>query len=98
MENVSGDTKYLSNEENAHYSYTRKGLLISNGYAYSKTIMNGRENTIHWRCADFKKFHCKSCLRTVGKKLITIKAEHTHAPRKLKAFNAKVWTDDIQLQ
>lgn len=59
--------------------------------------MNGRENTIHWRCADFKKYHCKSCLKTVGKQLITIKAEHTHAPRKLKAFSAKVWTDDVHL-
>lgn len=60
--------------------------------------MNGRENTIHWRCADFKKHRCKSCLKTVGKKLVTIKAEHTHPPRKLKAFRAKVWTDDSPVQ
>lgn len=59
--------------------------------------MNGKQNTIHWRCADFKKYRCNSSLKTVGKKLIAIKAEHTHAARKIKAFSAKVWTDDVHL-
>ncbi|KAJ6637808.1 hypothetical protein Bhyg_10539 [Pseudolycoriella hygida] len=86
-----------SDQECCQYSYTKKGLLICNGYAYSKTVMNGRENSIHWRCADFKKYQCKSCLKTVGKKMITIKTEHNHAPRKQTSFSAKVWTGDIDL-
>lgn len=75
------------------YSYTSKGLLVLNGYAFTKNMIKGKKNIIYWRCADSRKFHCKAVLSTVGKELHIVKDVHTHESKKVEMFKPKVWRE-----
>lgn len=75
------------------YSYTSKGLLVLNGYAFTKNMIKGKKNIIYWRCADARKFQCKAVLSTVGKELHIVKDVHTHESRKVEMFRPKVWNE-----
>lgn len=75
------------------YSYTSKGLLVLNGYAFTKNMIKGKKNIIYWRCADARKFQCKAVLSTVGKDLHIVKDVHTHESKKVEMFRPKVWRE-----
>lgn len=74
------------------YSYNSRGWLIFKDYTYNKTLINGAENIIYWRCTEYKRTKCSSTLKTIGKNLNSIKFSHNHPPRNnFKKFKATVY-------
>lgn len=76
------------------YYYNKKGQLVVDNYPFIRGMINGTDNTIYWRCSEAKKYKCYARVKTLGKKLVTIKPlSHNHPPRKEKLFTAVVWTE-----
>lgn len=88
--NVSSESYIPTNEK--EYFYTKNGMLVYKGFSYSKTVVNGLENVVYWKCADCKKFKCVASLKTKGKNVTLVRDNHNHVPRKVKAFNPVIWT------
>ena len=65
------------------YSYNDKGLLVYKKFTFSRASILGLENIINWRCTEYRKIKCKAKLKTKGKELIVLNAEHNHAAIKV---------------
>lgn len=77
------------------YSYNSRGWLVYKDYTYNKTLINGAENIIYWRCTEYKRTKCSSTLKTIGKNLNSIKFIHNHPPRNdFKKFKATVYNSN----
>lgn len=80
--------------ETEEYAYNRKGQLVVNNYPFSRSGIKGAVNTaIEWRCVDGRKYKCNARVRTLGKTLQIVKADHNHEPRKQKQYSAIVWSE-----
>lgn len=75
------------------YHYNRRGQLVIDGYPFVRGLINGSDNIIYWRCSETKKYKCHARVKTLGKKLVSIKQSHNHQPRKDKLYTAVVWQE-----
>lgn len=75
------------------YYYNRRGQLVVDGYPFVRGLINGSDNIIYWRCSETKKYKCHARVKTLGKKLVSVKQSHNHLPRKEKLFTALVWQE-----
>ncbi|XP_058451191.1 modifier of mdg4-like isoform X25 [Malaya genurostris] len=66
------------------YCYNRRGNLVYEKYAYSKTATVGADNVVYWRCTGYRKHKCKATLKTRRKELFEICSKHNHEPNALR--------------
>lgn len=82
------------NDDKPAYHYTRRGQLMLNGFSFVRSIVNGAQNTINWRCAEAKKYTCMARVKTIGKQISAISHTHNHQPKREKPYSAIVWKGD----
>lgn len=83
------------NVDQSLFSYNVRGRLIYKNQEFSKSLINGPNNVIYWRCVKYRRLQCKAAIKSIGKIFQVVRSEHCHETRnELRSYNAPVWTAD----